>query len=216
MSPTASFRFTALAATLAASAALSACAPLLLGGAFFGGTMVAVDRRSSGAQIDDQSIELKSIGRINEAMGDRGYVSVTSYNHLVLITGEMPSEADKATVGQVVSRIDAVKGIVNEIEIAPISSFANHSNDSLLTSKVKASMVDAKDLQSGAFKVVTEREIVYLMGRVTEREATRASDLARGVSGVRKVVRVFEIVSEAELADLQTKPASTAASAPRP
>jgi osmotically-inducible protein OsmY len=215
MSAASSIRPALLVTALAASLLLGACAPLLLGGALIGGSMSAVDRRSSGAQIDDQSIELKSIGRIHDAMGDRGYVSVTSYNRLVLITGEMPSEADKATVGQVVARIDNVRSIVNEIEIAPISSFANHSNDSLLTSKVKASLLDAKGIEVNAFKVVTERAVVYLMGRVTEREATRASDIARGVSGVRKVVRVFEIVTEAELADLQPKPAP-AASSPRP
>jgi osmotically-inducible protein OsmY len=215
MTPAHPLRPALLAATLAASLSLGACAPLLLGGALVGGTMSAVDRRSSGAQVDDQAIELKSIGRIKDAVGDKGYASVTSYNRLVLITGEMPSEADKATVGQVVSRIDNVRSIVNEIEIAPTSTFANHSNDSLLTSKVKASLVDAKGIEANAFKVVTERGIVYLMGRVTEREATRASDIARGVSGVRKVVRVFEIVSEAELADLQPKPAP-AASSPRP
>jgi osmotically-inducible protein OsmY len=208
-----SLRLTLLAGALAASTALTACAPLLLGGALLGGSMVAIDRRSSGAQVDDQAIELKSINRVKEVIGDRGYVSITSYNRLVLIIGEVPSEADKAAVEQAISRIDSVRSIVNELAIAPTSSFANHSNDALLTSKVKASMVDAKDVQAQAFKVVTERGIVYLMGRVTEREASRAADITRGVSGVQKVVKVFEIVSEAELAAVQT---AAPASAPRP
>ena len=103
------------------------------------------------------------------------------------------------------SRVDNVKSVVNELAIGFPSSFGNRSNDALITSKVKASMVDAKDIQANAFKVLTERGIVYLMGRVTEREATRASDIARGVGGVQKVVRVFEIVTDAELADIQPK-----------
>ena len=195
-------------AALAATTLLGACAPLLIGGAMLGGSMVVTDRRSSGTQIDDQGIELKSINKVSEAIGDRGSVSITSYNRQVLITGEVPAEADKAAVEQAVARIDNVRLIVNELAIASGSTLGTRSNDTLLTSKVKASMVDAKDVQANAYKVVTERGVVYLMGRVTEREAARATDIARGVSGVRKVVRVFEIVSEAELANAQPAPAA--------
>ena len=195
-------------AALAATTLLGACAPLLIGGAMLGGSMVVTDRRTSGTQIDDQGIELKSINRVGEVLGDRGSVSVTSYNRQVLITGEVPAEADKAGVEQAVARIDNVRLIVNELAIASASSLGTRSSDTLLTSKVKASMVDAKDVQANAYKVVTERGVVYLMGRVTEREATRATDIARGVSGVRKVVRVFEIVGEAELASGQPAPAA--------
>ena len=197
-----------LPVALAATTLLGACAPLLIGGAMLGGSMVVTDRRSSGTQIDDQGIELKSINKVSEAIGDRGSVSVTSYNRQVLITGEVPTEADKAAVEQAVARIDNVRLIVNELAIASGSTLGTRSNDTLLTSKVKASMVDAKDVQANAYKVVTERGVVYLMGRVTEREAARATDIARGVSGVRKVVRVFEIVSEAELANAQPAPAA--------
>ena len=206
-------RLTVLLAALAAVSALSACAPLIVGGAMVGGSMMAVDRRSSGVQVDDQSIELKSIKRVSEVMGDKGFVSVTSYNRVVLAhrAGSRPRPT-RPTVEQAVSRIDGVRSIVNELALTPfVATFINHSNDTLITSKVKASLIDAKDLQSNAFKVVTERSIVYLMGRVTEREATRAADIARGVSGVQKVVKVFEIVSEAELADLQPKPAAAPA-----
>jgi len=200
-------RLTALLAALAAATALSACAPLLLGGAIVGSSMVVTDRRTSGAQVDDQAIELKAVKRINETLGDRGSVSTTSYNRVVLLTGSVTDEADKAAVERAVAGIESVKSVVNEVSIGPAASFGNRSNDTLLTSKVKASLVDAKDVQVNAYKVVTERGIVYLMGRVTEREANRAADIARGVSGVQKVVKVFEVVSEAELADLQTKPA---------
>ena len=201
------WRLTALLAALAATTALTACAPLLLGGAIVGSSMLATDRRSSGAQVDDQAIELKATKRINDTLGDRGNVSTTSYNRIVLLTGAVTTEADKAAVERAVSAIEGVRSVVNEVAIGPAASFGNRSNDTLLTSKVKASLVDAKDVQVNAYKVVTERGVVYLMGRVTEREATRASDIARGVGGVQKVVRVFEVVTEAELNDLQPKPA---------
>ena len=170
--------------------------------------MLAIDRRSSGAQIDDQAIELRAGNRAGDVLAGRGHVNVTSYNRMVLITGEVPTEADKAAVEPAVARIDNVRSVVNELTVTEVSSLSNRANDTLLTGKVKASMVDARDMQVNAFKVVTERAVVYLMGRVTEREATRAADVARNVSGVRKVVRVFETVSERELADLQPKPAA--------
>ncbi|MEO8059014.1 MAG: BON domain-containing protein [Burkholderiales bacterium] len=190
---------------LVAGTTLSACAPLLIGGAIWGGTLVVSDRRTSGTQIDDQAIELKSVRRITDVIADRGHVNVTSYNRLVLITGEVPTDADKTAVEQAVMRIENVRSIVNELTLNAASSLSARSNDTLMTSKVKASMVDAKDIQSNAFKVVSERSVVYLMGRVTEREANRAAEVARGVSGVQKVVKVFELVSEGELADTEPK-----------
>lgn len=182
--------------------ALGGCAAVLLGGAFVGGSLVVMDRRSSGTQLDDEAIELKSGNRIGEAIGDRGHVSVTSYNRIVLVTGEVPTEAEKAKVEQAVGRVDNVRSIVNELAVGFASSIGTRSNDTLITSKVKASLVDAKDLQAITIKVITERGIVYLMGVVSEREAKRAADVARGVGGVTKVVRVFDIVSEGALADL--------------
>jgi|KBSSwiStaDraftv2_1062776.scaffolds.fasta_scaffold148818_2 osmotically-inducible protein OsmY len=182
---------------------LSACAPLVVGGAMVGGTMLAIDRRTTGTQVEDQTIETKASSRVKELMGDRAHVNVTSYNRAVLLTGEAPTDADKAAIEQVVQRVENVRSTVNELAVALPSSLSTRSNDSYLTTKVKATYVDAKDLQVNAFKVVTERGNVYLMGRVTEREATRATDLARTVSGVQKVVRVFEIVTDAELADAQ-------------
>jgi len=193
-------RLGAIAAMLAAATALSACAPLLLGGAMFGGTMMAMDRRTSGAQVEDQGIELKGGARAREVLGGTGHVNITSYNRQVLLTGEVPSENDKAAVEAAVGRTDNIKAIVNELAVMPNSSIGGRSNDTLITSKVKASLVDAKDLISTAFKVVTERNVVYLLGRVTEREATRAGEVASGVPGVEKVVRVFDIISEDDLA----------------
>ena len=208
-----SLRLTALLAALVAATTLGACAPLLLGGAIVGSSIVVTDRRTSGTQVDDQGIELKGIRKVNDAIGDRGSVSVTSYNRVVLLTGTVLAEADKAAVERAAAGIENVKSVVNEVAVGTAASFGNRSNDTLLTSKVKASFVDAKDVQVNAYKVITERGIVYLMGRVTEREAMRASDIARGVSGVQKVVRVFEVVSEAELAAIQPTPASSPATA---
>lgn len=194
-----------LLAGVTLAAALAGCAPLLVGGAAVSGALIATDRRTSGAVLEDQSIELKAKARIREAVGDRVHVNVTSYNRSVLLTGEAPAEADRATVEATVARIENVRGVLNEVKISPIVSLAEMSNDALITSKVKASLVDARDVFANAFKVVTEHGVVYLLGRVTEREADRAVEIARGVGGVRKVVKVFEIISEAELAEKQPK-----------
>ena len=190
-----------------AAGTLSACAPLLVGGAIVGGSLIATDRRTSGAQVEDEVIELKAGNRLRESLGERGQVSATSYNRVMLLTGVVNDAADKALAEQAVSRIDNVQSVVNELAIGLPRSITGRSSDALLTSKVKASFIDAKDLFSNSLKVVTSQGVVYLMGRVTEREATRAAEVARGVGGVQKVVKVFEIISEAELANTQLKPA---------
>lgn len=190
---------------VAVSALVSGCAPLLLGGALVGGTLVLADRRTTGAQVDDQTIELKASNRAREAAGERAHVNVTSYNRTVLITGEAATDADRTAIEQAIQRVENARSTVNELVVMGASSLGSRSNDTILTSKVKATFIDARDLQANAVKVVTERSVVYLMGRVTEREANRATDLARSVSGVQKVVRVFEIITEAELADSAPK-----------
>ena len=194
-----------LAAALATTTLLGACAPLLLGGALVGTALSVSDRRTSGAQLEDEAIELKSIGRLRDALGGRGHINVTSFNRTVLITGEVPAQADRDAAEQTIARIENVRATVNELAVMGTSSLTARSSDTIITSKVKASYIDAKDLQANAVKVVAERGTVYLMGRVSEREANRAAELARGVGGVGKVVKVFEILSEAELAELQRK-----------
>ncbi len=195
--------------TLAAAAlagGLSACAPLVVGGAAVG-ALVAVDRRTSGTQLEDETIELRAASRIRDSLGNRTHVNVTSYNRQVLLTGEVPDEATRQTVDQIVARVENVRAVVNELGIMPPSSLSQRSNDVLVTGKMKASLLDARDLQSNAFKVVTERGVLYLMGRVTAREAERATQIARGVGGVTRVVRVFEIITDEELARISTQPA---------
>lgn len=191
----------ALTAGAALAASLSACVPLVVGGAaVVGAGMVATDRRSSGAQLDDQGIELRASARVREIANDQMYVSVTSYNRQVLLTGAVGNEADRRRVEDVVRRVDNVRSVVNELTIGAPSTFQERSSDTLIAGKIKASLLDAKDVFANSFKVVVERGTVYLMGLATRRETDRATDIARGVSGVQKVVRVVEIVSEAELA----------------
>jgi osmotically-inducible protein OsmY len=198
-------RCTLLAAALAASMLMGACAPVIVGGAMLGTALAVTDRRTTGAQLEDEGIELKAINRLREAVGERGHINTTSYNRTVLITGEVPTDADRAAAEQAINRIENVRATVNELAVMGNASLTARSNDAILTSKVKASFIDAKDLQANAFKVVAERGTVFLMGRVTEREAGRATEIARGVSGVGKVVRVFEMLSETELAQLQAR-----------
>ncbi|MGV3492793.1 MAG: BON domain-containing protein [Ramlibacter sp.] len=200
---------TALAATLAA-ATLAGCAPLLVGGAAVGTALMVTDRRSSGAQIDDEAIELRSAARLREALGDRVHINVTSYNRQVLLTGETPTEAMKQQAEQIVGRVDNVRAIVNDLAILSPTTLPQRSGDVLITGKVRASLVDASDLQANAFKVVTERGVVYLMGRVTQREADRATSIARQINGVQRVVRIFEVMTAEELR-LQGTPAAAAA-----
>ena len=204
------------AAALAATTLVTGCGALVVGTAIVGGAMIATDRRTSGAQVDDEVIELKANGRLGETFPNSDIVRIntTSYNRMVLLTGEVPNEADKTTAEQSVARIENVVSVVNELSVGPPNSFNERTKAAFITSKVKASLVDAKDLFANSIKVVTHRGVVYLMGRVTEREANRAAEIARGVSGVVKVVKVFEILSEAELANTVPRTVAKPASAP--
>lgn len=204
-------RHTAAAALL--GAACAGCAPLLVGGAVVGGGLVVTDRRTTGIQLEDEGIERRAAARVRE-LATLGHVNVTSYNRVLLVTGEVPSEADKASIGEALAKVENVKSVVNELGIGQNSTTGSRTTDAFITTKVKATLVDAKDVQANAYKVVVERAIVYLMGRVTEREANRGAELARSVSNVQKVVRVFEILSEDELANLGRTAAAPAASAP--
>lgn len=199
-----------LALTASLGGALSACAPIILGGAVVG-SMMATDRRTAGTQIEDEGIELRGASRIKENLGDRVHVNITSYNRQVLLTGEVPSQQDKQLVEQVVSKVENVRTIVNEIAVLGNATFTQRSSDTLVTGRVKAGFVDAKDLFANAFKVVTERGTTYLVGRVTQREADHATAIARSTPGVQKVVRVLDIISEDELANMLPTPAPAGA-----
>lgn len=185
---------------------LSGCAFMVVGGAMAGGAMMAIDRRTAGAQIEDQAIELKAATRMSD-LTPLGHVNVTSYNRMVLLTGEVTNEAERVAVQKAVAGMENVRSVVNELAVMGASSMTARTNDSLLTTKVKSTLLNAKDVQGSAVKVVTERGTVYLMGRVTDREAARAAELVSTVSGVQKVVRVFEPLSEQDLAKVQPEKA---------
>lgn len=180
-------------------AGLGGCAAVVVGGVIAGTVMVANDRRTSGSQLNDEGIEIRSNNRLKEKFGERGNFSVTSYNGRVLLTGEVAGNSDKLAAEQLVFQVENVKLVVNELTIAgSTSTLRERSSDTLITSRVKTALVEAKDVPSNAFKVVTERGVVYLMGRVTQREAERATEIARSLNGVVKVVRSFEFISEEE------------------
>jgi len=191
---------------LLGSAGLSGCAPVLVGGAVVTG-MSASDRRTTGAQIEDERIEIRGAGRLREQLGERVHINITSYNRQVLLTGEVPTEQDKQLAEQILARVENVRSVTNELAIMGASTLGQRSSDALVTGRVKANLIDARDLNANAFKVVTERGVVYLMGRVTAREADRATDIARRTHGVQKVVRLFEIITEEELLEMVTPPA---------
>ena len=188
-------------------ASLSACFPVILGGALMGG-LVAVDRRTAGTQLEDEGIELRASSRVRDNLGDRGHINITSYNRQVLLTGEVPSAQDKQLVEQVVSQVANVRVIVNDLAVMGNTTLTQRTSDTLTTGRVKAGLVDEKELYASAFKVVTERGTTYLMGRVTQRESELATEVVRGTSGVQKVVRLLEIISDAELQSLLPKPAA--------
>lgn len=189
----------------AAAATLSACAPLAVGGAALTGAMVVGDRRSSGAQLDDQGIELRAANRLRDQMGSRARISVTSYNRRALLTGEVANARDKELAESIVKQVDNVQQVYNELDVANSPTFTERAEDTLLTGKVKAGLIDTKQVSANAFKVVTERGTVFLMGRVTQREADVATQVARTTKGVQRVVRVLETISEEELARIAPK-----------
>lgn len=218
MKPTASRRTTrhlALASLVVALGAttLSGCAPLVLGGAA-AGAFVATDRRTSGMQLEDQSIQIKASNRLRDTLGGRGRVNVNAYNRTVLLTGEVESDADRAAAEQAAARVENVVKVINQLMVGPSASLSTRSSDVLLAGKVRATLVDARDLMSNAFDIVVDRGEVYLMGLVTEREANRAAELTASIPGVRKVVKAFEVITEDELANkLPRQPANGAAPA---
>jgi osmotically-inducible protein OsmY len=202
-----SIRRTGLMLVLAAlsSATLTACFPLAVGGAVVGG-MVATDRRTTGTVVEDEGIELRAANRIRESLGERGHVNVASYNRQVLLTGEVASAQDKQLVAQIVAGVDNVRHIVNELAVMGSSTLTQRSSDTLVTGRVKASLVDSRELSANAFKIVTERGTTYVMGRVTAREAKLATEVISGTAGVQKVVRILETISEDELARMVAPP----------
>ncbi len=175
------------------STQLTACVPVVLGGAAAGGAMAA-DRRTSGIYVEDQAIELKAGKAISDSLKESIHVNVTSYNRQVVLTGEVSNEANKKKAESLVKPIENVASIKNYLEISPNSSISSRTNDAYITSKVKANFIKENKFAANYVKVVTENGAVYLLGLVTHKEADDAVEIARGIGGVKTVVKIFEYI----------------------
>lgn len=181
---------------IASTLFLSGCAALVVGGATTG-AVVANDRRPTEVVLGDERVELTANTRLGKVFGDNVHINVTSFNYTVLLTGEVPDAAAKEQAGKVASEVERVKGVVNELQVAGISTLGARGNDTYLTGRVKAAFVTAQKFSATHVKVVTEAGVVYLMGLVTRAEADDATELSRSIGGVQKVVRVFEYLNAA-------------------
>lgn len=184
----------AVLALLGLAPLLQGCVEMAVVGAG-AAVMAADDRRSVGAQAEDKDISLRAESRINDRFGGKVHINVNSYNRNALLTGEAPDVATKTDIERIVREIPNVRGVVNEIQIAGVSSYSARGNDSYLTSKVKTRFIDSNSgISANDVKVVTESGVVYLLGLVTRKEAEAAVEIARTTGGVQKVVRVFEYI----------------------
>ena len=172
---------------------LTACVPVVARGAAAGGLMAA-DRRSSGAYIEDQEIELKASKAIDDSLKSNVHANITSYNRHVLITGEVSNEANKAKAESLVKPIQNVNSINNQLVIGANSSISARSNDAYITSKVKTNFLTENKFAANHVKVVTENGTVFLLGLVTHKEGDDAAEIARTTLGVKKVVKDFEYI----------------------
>jgi osmotically-inducible protein OsmY len=186
---------------------LQGCVAVVAGG-MVAGAMATTDRRTLGAQTEDKAIAVKAETQLPRIVGDAGHVNINSYNRKVLLSGEVRDEAMKQAVEKEVRSITNVDNVMNELEVAGPSSYTSRSSDTLITSKVKLSLADKKTVSANSFKVVTERGNVYLMGLVTQREGNIAAQVAQGVSGVMRVTKMFEYISEEDLRAMQPQQAS--------
>jgi osmotically-inducible protein OsmY len=181
-----------IAALAVAAATLAGCVPVVVVGAAAGGAMVATDRRTTGTQVDDESIELKVAHQAGDQYGDRIHLNVTSYNGVVLLTGEVPDQGAWASIGGMAKSTEKVRAVNNELVVAPNADLSSRSNDTYITSKVKSRMIEANRFPPNAVKVVTERGVVYLMGIVSMEEGNAAGETAATTSGVVRVVKFFQ------------------------
>lgn len=182
------------AAAMAAALVLSGCAPLVIGAVAAGTAIVATDRRSTGTQLDDKTIQVRIANELTDALrGNDIHISVNSFERRILLTGEVPSEAVKAQAGAVASRSKDVRTVNNELVIATPSTFGERTNDNALGTRVRAAFVNTKEIAFNSIDIVTERRTIYLMGAVTQKEADVAAHVASRVSGVQQVVKLFDV-----------------------
>jgi osmotically-inducible protein OsmY len=200
------FRTAVVACSLGVAATtLTGCFPVVATGVAVGAMSVA-DRRTTGAQTDDQAIEIKAFNRLRENTKTKAAsLSVVSFNRIALLTGYAPDAATRAEALEIVKRIENVREVLNEVTLGPKPSLATYSSDVIITTRVKAALLSSQEVKANTVKVFTESGIVYLMGIVSEREARAASVLASKISGVRRVVRAFEVISDADLQNLERR-----------
>ena len=210
------FKLALAAALISALPLLQGCVPAVVGAGAAAGVMTAHDRRTTGTQADDEGLEWKAAQQIPENYKNDAHVNFTAFNRRLLITGEVPSEEARNVIGERVGRLEGVKEVFNETVVGAASSLSSRTNDSYVTSKVKARLVDEKTISANHVKVVTEAGVVYLMGIVTEREGKVAVAVTRTTAGVRKVVNLTEVISDAEAKRLQTLPSAGTAPPSQP
>jgi len=199
-------RWIAVALVVLSASALQACVDALILGGVATAVIMAADRRQPEVVLGDRRIEFVASNRIGDALAGQGHVNVTSYNYMVLLTGEVPTVQVKAQTEQIASEVPQVRTVINELQVAGASTLTSRGNDGYITSKVKSNFIGAEKFRTTDIKVVTEAGVVYLLGLITREEADAATEIARGTAGVQKVVRVFEYV----------KPAPAPASVPAP
>ena len=207
-----------LAAAMAISllSGLSGCALVVVGGAV-GGAMAVSDRRTLGSQTEDTGIELKGSNRISTVFGDAVHVDVTSYNRRVLLTGIVKDEETRAKVENEIKGVENVQSVVNEIQIGLfLPGVGAQSNDALITTRARGVLVGTADIYSSSFRVVTEAGVVYLMGRVSQREGDTGAEAIRGIPGVKKVVKVFEYIDEGDVKKYVAPPPAKVDPVPNP
>jgi len=181
-----------VAVVLIAGATLTGCVPAVIAVGAGGTALVATDRRTTGTQGDDEGVELKIAQQANAQYGDRIHLNVTSYNGIVLLTGEVPDQGVWASVGNLAKTTEKVRVVQNELVVAPNTDMSQRTNDTYITSKVKARFVESDKFSPTHVKVVTERGVVYLMGIVSRPEGDEAAQLASTTAGVSRVVKLFE------------------------
>lgn len=205
---------------LTALTSLSGCGLLVVGGTAATTAAVATDRRTAGQQVEDKSIELKEGSEMRKLFGDNARVNATSYGGLVLLTGDVPTAQDKQKAEQTAAKVEKVKKVVNELRVGDITPLGVRTNDSWITSKVRTSLINTQEVPSRTITITTERGVVYLLGIVTDTEGQRAAKVASNISGVNKVVKLFQIVSPESLMQTQTpapvENAAAPAAAPAP
>lgn len=198
LTPRTALRAALLAAALAGTAStLTGCIPLMLGGAAVGAT-VFTDRRSSGTQLDDQTMAFKAQFQIGKKLGDAVRVNAVAYDGAVLLTGDVPTQAAKDQAASIAQGVEKVKSVINQLDVGPAEPFEGRSNDAWLSSKVHTALLSTKNVPSGAIVTTVNRGVVYMLGKVTQEEGEMAAKTAANVGGIVKVVKMFTYISRDE------------------